>query len=169
LSGSEAAWAMGALDATGTSNPRGAQFEDPAGFGTLVFQNGLRAFVDSSEDMGVQYFIVLAGTYGRVEIDELNRTWRVRARPPELRSAPLTRYGTPMETVPFDGDEFDIVSLTRECLRELAGDGPLSCTVEDGMRSLEMVVAFHESQAAGNRRVELPLAGAARERVVKIA
>ena len=169
LSGSEAAWVMGALDQTGTPNPRGAEFKDPAGFGTVVFQNGVRGFVDSSEDTGVQYLFIVTGVYGRIIIDELNGLWEMRARNQELRSLPLTRYGETMEPFPFESAPYDIVQLTREGIRELAGDGPLSCTTVDGMKSLEMVVAFHESEARGNARVSLPLSGSARERIVDIA
>lgn len=169
LSGSEVAWVMGALDETGTPNPRGPQFRDPAGFGTVVFRNGMRGIVDSAEDTGVQYHIALGTTYGRFVIDELNASWQLRRRPKELRDLPLTRYGTAMEPVAFDGGRFDIVELIRNGLRELAGDGPLNCTVEDGMRSLEIVAAFHESHAVGNSRVELPLSEKARTRVIEIA
>lgn len=169
LSDSEAAWAIGMLDKTGTPNPRGPQFRDPAGYGMVVFQNGLRCFVDSSEDTGIPYLYVLAGTYGRIVIDELAGSWRIWARSGKLRGEKLTRYGTPLESVPFNGGAYDIVELTRNGLMELAGDGPLSCTVEDGIKSLEIVMAFHESEARGNARVEFPLNGAARERMVEIA
>ena len=47
LSGSEATWLCGALDPTGTPNPRGAEFVDPAGFGLVMFQDGTRGFIDS--------------------------------------------------------------------------------------------------------------------------
>lgn len=169
LSDSEAGWAIGMLDKTGTPNPRGLQFRDPAGYGMVVFRNGLRCFVDSSEDTGIPYLYVLAGTYGRIVIDELAGSWQVFTRPPEMRAEKLTRYGTPLAPVPFGGGVYDIVELTHNGLVELVGDGPLSCTVEDGIRSLEIVMAFHESEARGNARVELPLSGAARERVVEIA
>ncbi len=169
LSGSEPAWAMGALDRTGTPNPRGAQYEDPAGFGVVVFENGMRGYVESCEDTGVQYLIVLAGRYGRIVIDELNASWRLEARAEKDRSAPLTRYGTPMERRPFDGGDFDIVELTRSGILELLGTGELSCALEDGMKSLEMVIAFHESEALGNARLDFPLSRKARERVVHIA
>jgi len=169
LSGSEAAWVTGALDHTGTPNPRGEQFKDPAGFGIVVFQNGTRGFVDSSEDTGVQYLFIVTGTYGRIIIDELNGLWEMRARRREFRSLPLTRYGETMEPVLFESAPYDIVQLTREGIRELAGERALSCTIVDGIKSLEMVVAFHESESRGNVRVDLPLSGSARERVVEIA
>lgn len=168
LTGAEPAWVAGALDPTGTTNPRGAQFSDPAGYGLVMFDNGCRGLVDSGEDTGVQYFFTLATTYARIVIDELNGEWTVRARSPEDRAAPLTRYGLPMTPVDFDAPSWDIVELTRAALVELAGDGPISSTPEDGLAALEMVVAFHESERRGNARVDLPLTGEGRELVVPI-
>ncbi len=162
LTGAEPAWVAGGLDATGTTNPRGAQFRDPAGYGMVMFDNGCRGLVDSGEDTGIQYLFTLATTYGRVIIDELNGEWMIRARSAEDQAAPLTRYGLPMSQVPFEAPRWDIVELTRGALLELAGDGPLSSTPEDGLAALQMVVAFHESQRLGNARVDLPLTGSAR-------
>lgn len=169
LSGSEASWVIGRLDRTGTPNPRGVRFRDPAGYGMLEFKNGMRGFVDSSEDTGVQYLFVLAGVYGRMIIDELNGVWEIRARSQEKRALPLTRYGEPMDPVPFSARPYEIVDMTRGGIRNLLSDEPLRCTVEDGVRSLEMIMAFHESDERGNVRVELPLREEARGRVVEIA
>ncbi len=168
LTGAEPSWVAGALDPTGTRNPRGEQFSDPAGYGLVMFDNGCRGLVDSGEDTGVQYFFTLATTYARITIDELNGEWAVRARSPEDQSAPLTRYGLPMVPVEFEAPVWDIVELTRGALVELAGEGPLSSTPEDGLAALEMVIAFHESERRGNARVDLPLSGAARDLVVPI-
>lgn len=169
LTGAEATWVSGGLDRTGTTNPRGAQFDDPAGFGMVLFDNGCRGFVDSGEDTGVQYLFVLATTYARIIIDELNGLWTVRARAESDRTAPLTRYGLPMRPVSFDAPVWDIVALTRQALVELGEDGPLSSTLADGLAALEMVVAFHVSDRQGNARVNLPLTGDLKRLDVKIA
>lgn len=169
LGGTDAAWVTGALDPTGTPNPRGADYVDPAGFGMVMFANGMRGLVDSGEDTGLQYLLVVATPHARIEIDELNTRWRVTMRTEESRKTAFTRYGNPMEEVEFPQLRHDIVALTSRALVELAGDGPLSCTVEDGLKSLEMVIAFHESQRRGNTRVDLPLTGDARDLRVMIA
>lgn len=169
LGGAEAAWVSGALDPTGTPNPRGRDYVDPAGFGMVMFDNGMRGMVDSGEDTGLQYLMIVATPHARIEIDELNTRWRVTMRTEESRKLPFTRYGSPMEETAFPQIEHDIAALTGRALVELAGDGPLSCTVEDGLKSLEMVIAFHESERRGNARVDLPLTGDARARRVTIA
>lgn len=157
------------IDQAATPNPRGASFADPGGHGVVLFEGGQRGMFDASEDTGVQYVFNLVGEYGRIVIDELSRTWSVRRRSDDTRSAPLTRYGSPFVDEPFEPvEDYDLVTLTRRALVELAGGGPLSCTGLDGRRALEMVVACHESHAAGHRPVALPLTGAALEREIRI-
>lgn len=157
---SEVETVVGYLDDTGTVNPRGAHFVDPAGFGLVWFENGVRFMVDTSEKTGVQYSFQIVGEYGRISIDELNDSWTVRARDAKGRELPLTRYGEPMPEVPFVSDgEFDIVELTAAGQAQLLAGGELSCTGDDGKKALEIVIAFHLSHAGGNRPVTLPLQG----------
>ena len=157
------------IDQTGTANPRGESFTDPGGHGVVLFEGGQRGVFDASEDTGVQYIFNLVGECGRIVIDELSQTWSVRRRSDETLSAPFTRYGSAFVDLPFEPAEpYDLVRLTRRALVELAGSGPVSCTGLDGRRALEMVVACHESHAAGHRPVALPLAGAALDRDVRI-
>lgn len=158
LSGSDASWVVGVIDKTGTQSARGPQFVDPGGFGIVEFENGARGFIDTSEDTGVPYCLRLVGSYGTIEIDEFHNDWRITTRSAEHRTAPLTRYVMPLEPVPFEDTEpFDIVALTSRAIDELLGDGPVSCTGEDGYRSLELTLAFHVSDREGNRKVRLPL------------
>ena len=160
LTGSEAEWILGFIDKTGTKNPRGEQFKDPAGYGVVQFKNGARAMIDTSEETGVQYSFQIVGGYGRIIIDELNNSWQVRTRKENGRRLPFTRYGTSMEPVPFKTEKFDIIDLTSKAIFELVSGKPISCTVEDGLRSLEMVVAFHVSDEKDNSKVQIPLDGA---------
>jgi predicted dehydrogenase len=170
LSGSEPARATGFLDRTGTPNPRGNQFSDPGGYGIITLENGARFFIDTMEDTGVQYTLQIVGTFGRIIIDELNDVWSIRARDTSARAIPLTRYGTAMGEVPFVSDaQFDIVGLTAEAQRELMAGQDIRTTGRDGYRSLEMVMAFHASDARGNIPVDFPLEGDDLTRDVPIA
>lgn len=170
ITDSEPEWVAGFIDRTGTPNPRGKQYADPGGYGIIRFSNGTRFFVDTSEDTGVQYSFQIVGTYGRIIIDELNDSWSIRARNNEMRSLPLTRYGSDMVKVPFESDaNFDIVDLTSRGLAELISDKPISSSGADGKRSLEMVVAFHLSDEMENKKVTFPLAGQSMEKEIKIA
>jgi hypothetical protein len=117
----------------------------------------------------VQYIFTFVGQYGRVVVDELNNSWAIRTRLAGTRDLPFVRYPAGTEAVPFEPSEpYDIVTLTGRALAEVAGDGPIRCTATDGLRALELVIAFHESHDAGHRPVALPLTGGARRRDVAI-
>jgi predicted dehydrogenase len=170
LTESEAQWALGFIDRTGTPNPRGKQFADPGGYGFIEFRSGTRFFVDTSEDTGVQYSFQIVGTYGRIIIDELNDVWEIRARNDNAKQLPLTRYGSDMIKIPFKSDgPFDIVNLTSLGLAELVSEKPISCVASDGKKSLEMVIAFHISDEAGNTKVNFPLSNQNLGKEIKIA
>lgn len=167
---SEVEWVIGCIDPTGTPNPRGAQFVDPGGYGILYFKNGLRGFLDTSEDTGVPHVCHMAGTYGRVVIYELSDSWKIFSRSQEDRNLPLTKYVTQLKEIPFTLEtRFDIVDLTALGIAELLSGATISCTGEDGKRDLEPVIAFHISHHMGNQKVHLPLDGSALDWEVRIA
>ena len=166
---SEAVSVTAWIDQSATPNPRGASFADPGGHGVVLFAGGQRGLFDASEDTGVQYVFNLVGETGRIVIDELSESWSIRRRSDETRSASFTRYGSAFVDEPFvPAEPYDLVTLTRRAIVELAGSGTLSCGGLDGRRTLEIVVACHESHDAGNRPVALPLGGAALEREIRI-
>lgn len=167
---SEAEWITGFLDTTGTPNPRGAAFVDPGGYGIIKFRNGSRFFIDTSEDTGVQYSFQIVGTTGRIIVDELNNSWKIRAREEKDKPVPLTRYGTEMPEIPFVCEgKFNIVELTSKAMAELLEGGPISSSGEDGKRSLELVIGLHLSDERDNRKVPLPLPTSQYKKDVRIA
>lgn len=166
----EVEWVIGFIDKTGTPNPRGPQFKDPGGYGILQFKNGVRGFIDTSEDTGVRHICHLVGACGRVIIEEWGNCWKIWARNREDRSLPLTRYIIPMEEVPFElGDKFDIVKLTSSAIKELLKGDKISCDGEAGKKALEVVIAFHMSDSLNNQKIYLPLGGDALDKDVRIA
>jgi predicted dehydrogenase len=150
------------LDRTGTPNPRGAQFIDPGGYGIIALEDGARVFFDQSEDTRVPMAIEIVGILGRVVIHESMADWRVLACERGDPSEPMTRRW-PLYSVSFQGEAVDIVQCARAALIELMGDGPLSCTGEDGLQSLQVVLACHVSDRLGNQVVPLPVTGEWRE------
>lgn len=157
LSGSEASFVVGFLDNRRTPNPRGVQFEDPGAFGLVQFANGMRGFVDMYEDLGVPPKIEIVGSMGRVSIEETRDNWTVLSRKPADRTRPVTEYDLAIEPYPFEGETLDVIQLLRKTIDEILGVGPISCTGEDGLASLEMVMAFHVSHRVNNCVVKLPL------------
>lgn len=157
LSGAEPSLIVGFLDSRGTPNPRGPEFEDPGAFGLIHFNNGMRGFIDMYEDLGVPPKIDIVGSIGRVSIDETQGRWAILGRKPSDRDQPITKYDLPIEPYPFEGKALNLMELLKRNIDEILGDGPISCTGEDGLACLEMVMAFHVSHKMNNPLVRLPL------------
>jgi predicted dehydrogenase len=157
LSGSEPVSVTAYVDQTGTPNPRGLQFQDPGAFAVYWFQNGMRLVIDMYEDLGVTAPMEIIGSIGRVTIDEPVSRWEILAREGEDREQPVGQYWLPLSPVPFEPVTLDMIEMLTDGLRELLGTGPISCTGEDGLASLEMVIGAHVSSRNGNVPVRLPL------------
>lgn len=76
-------------------NPRGSEFKDPGGYVLLTFDNETRAFIDIGDDLGVQFIIEVICEFGRIIINELNKTITVQARTKEDMSKPRHLYVLP--------------------------------------------------------------------------
>ena len=158
LSGSEPVSVMAVLDKSGRPNPRGSQFQDPGAVALYQFASGMRLVIDMFEDLGVPPRVEIVGSVGRVLIDEVAARWEVAARTEEDRDRPLTQYGLPLVPVPFEGARPDLIRMLAGAFEELLGGGEISCTGEDGLASLQMVIGAHVSGRDGGRAVSLPLA-----------
>lgn len=147
----------GRVDQTGTPNPRGSQFEDPGAFAVYWFANGMRLVIDMYEDLGVTAPMAIVGSIGRISIDEPLARWEILAREGEDRAQPVGQYWLPLHAVPFEAESLDMIAMLTEALRELLGEGEISCTGEDGLATLEMVIGAHVSSGQGGAPVSLPL------------
>ncbi len=147
---------VGYLDQTGTPNPRGPQFYDPGGYGMAWFDNGTRVFFDESEDFGTPLRFQVIGSHGSISVDEGSGDWQVWVRPEQYRHLPIS-YQSPLERHEFHGEPVDIVDCARQAMIELLDIAPIRCDGEDGLASLQLVIAVHASHEQHNRPVELPL------------
>ena len=75
-------------------------------------------------------------------------------------SPTLASSGTHLNSKPFPAikETSSIQLAVEELVRCIEDGGEPSSNGEDGVASLEMVMAIYESQRQGNRPVELPLA-----------
>jgi len=150
----------GSIDQTGTPSPRGPQYRDPAGFGMVMYENGCRGFLDTSEDTGIPYTFHVATTYGRVFIDELFHNWRAEARTISDRTdKPLTYYLTELEEVPLEASHgYDPVEMTSFTIRAALEDTREARNAKAAVTVMEMIMAMHVSDQRGNVPISLPLA-----------
>ncbi len=126
-------------------NARGSSFVDPSGFCTIVFQNGARAFVDFSEDLGPKNpLIVIKGDGGQITVDESRGFWTLQSRSRKVWSFP---FAEPMKSeITF-----------KRVICEFLSRASLPTIVYDGIPSLELIFACHLSNQKGGVPVSLPL------------
>lgn len=157
LSGGNPVSVTAMVDSTGTTNPRGAEFEDPGAVAVYHFDNGMRMVVDMFEDLGIPPRIEIAGSVGRILIDEVESRWEIVARDGDDREKPVGQYWLPLVPKPFEPAPLDMVEILAAGLKELLGGGPLSCSGADGLTTLEMVIGAHVSSRNGGVPIRLPL------------
>ena len=157
LSGGNPVSVTAMVDSTGTPNPRGAEFEDPGAVAVYHFDNGMRMVVDMFEDLGIPPRIEIAGSIGRILIDEVESRWEILARDGDDREKPVGQYWLPLVPKPFEPASLDMIEILVSGLKELLGGGPISCTGADGLTTLEMVIGAHVSSRNGGIPIRLPL------------
>jgi len=147
LGNSSFAWVVGSLDTVEKPNRRGPQFKDPGGFALAALQNGVRAYLDISDDLNRKdLFLVLRGDAGRIEVDERLRVWHLDH--PSLGRRTFQFSGSTKESVNF-------IPVAQEMLSDAAP----SCGTLEGIAALEAVVATHLSSTRNSAKICLPLQG----------
>ena len=157
LSGGNPVSVTAMLDNTGTPNPRGAEFEDPGAVAIYHFDNGMRLVIDMFEDLGIPPRIEIAGSIGRILIDEVDGRWEILARAGADRDKPVGQYWLPLVATPFEREALDMVAILVDGLKELLGGGKITCAGADGLTTLEMVIGAHVSSRNGGVPIRLPL------------
>ena len=157
LSGSNPVSVAATTDSTGSPNPRGAEFQDPGAVAIYHFDNGMRLVVDMFEDLGIPPRIELAGSIGRMLIDEVDGRWEILARAGDDREKPVGQYWLPLVPTPFEPVALDMVQILVDGLKELLSGGPITCSGVDGLKTLEMVIGAHVSSRKGGVPIPLPL------------
>lgn len=155
LAGRPARRAWGRLDPDTESARWGAGLEDPPGFAVLELDDGARVVADLSADLEKRdRFFVLRAGHGRIEVDELARTWTI------------VHADGRRVVVPFRDSTHPAAWLRRHIVSLLAAEPP-ACPPEAARAALEAVIAVHRSHARDGAPVDLPLDGEARDHEVR--
>ena len=157
LSGQKPISVVGHVDQASRPNPRGEEFHDPGAVSYFQFDGGMRGTLDMGEKLGVPGLVEIIGSMGRIYINELANEWKIEARSAGNKEQSVSQYWLPFEHVPFQAYPVDSVEILEEAIRELISDKPVSCTGNDGLTSLEMLIGTHISHENGNVPVALPL------------
>src|SRR6185503_14105907 len=124
------------------------------------FENGMRLVVDMYEDLFVPPRIEIVGSDGRITIDDLAGRWEILSRPEEDRAAARSQFWLPLRPVSFTPVELNMIDMLVDALTELLSNRPISCTGDDGLASVEMLIGAHLSSQRGSVPIQLPLTGA---------
>ena len=128
------------------SNPRGTEFKDPGGYVLLTFDNETRAFIDIGDDLGVQFMIEVVCEYGRIIIDELNKTLTIRARTKDDRSKPRHLYVLPnpiISSEPFEQETKQI--WIKKLIENLISTDDIVVTSSMAKEKVEIYSAIRKS------------------------
>ena len=141
------------LDLAGRPDCRGPEFRDPGGWAMLRLDSGVMVHVHAPDDATAPAEVILHGTLGRARVG---------------RVAEIETWQGDREALPSvsrdDGSSMD--QAVREIVAWLDDGTPVSCSAEESLRTLEVIVACHASHARQAAWTELPLTGADREREV---
>ena len=161
FSNSNATAVSGVLDTTGTPNKRGGQFVDPGGYAYFTFKNGMRAFLDMSEDFFLPPLITLYCTKGYVTGDLMGNDWRAYeySEGTQVTAKEISKAAgfTELPLEPADGLDSTLIKTNAVALKTFFSATPHLATGEDGLRALEMILGIHASQKKSGEWVSLPL------------
>jgi predicted dehydrogenase len=133
------------FDKVQKENIRGTQFNDPTGNFIIQLKSGIQVNIFLSNTLTKKpNLITILGTQGRIEIDIENEFIYIRS------------VSTIEWTRPFPWNIDKQNALTVALSKLLKGETP-ACTIIDGIKAIEAVVASHESGANSGKKVVLPL------------
>lgn len=155
----------GTLDLSGKPDCRGSDFRDPGGWGVLRLGRDLPG--DSGGPSGDLHCLVDAGDYGATPL-------RLRFHGTDGyavsrgREITLVR-GDQQQTWPTQFAETGMDRAVNEAAAWLDAEGkaPFDYDAQEAVRTLEAIVAFHVSHDNNAAWVDVPLTGAARQRVLQ--
>jgi predicted dehydrogenase len=152
----------GTLDPSGRPDCRGDAFRDPGGWGVLRLGRDLPPSVDGPA--GDLHCVVDAGDYGATPL-------RLRFHGTDgyaiCRGREITIVrGAESETWPNQLPDSGMDRAVAEAVQWLDSGGPFPYDAQEAVRTLDAITAFHLSHGRDGLRVDLPLSGEDRHRVV---
>lgn len=136
-------WMVGHLDEP-------AEF-DPGGSAYIVYENGVRAYVNGSVGNGIPFRVQAIGNAGEINIGNYDlELWRSN---PESPRGELLRHPFP-QVLPAISP---MVLLIEELVDAMEGGPDPMSNGETGYSALELIVGLHESSQEGGQRIDFPV------------
>jgi predicted dehydrogenase len=156
LTGRRVTAVSGTLDLAGKPDCRGQDFHDPGGWGVLRFEGGLMGVVDATD---------YATAPPRTEINGTLATASSRREEVTIEY----RDGRQEEWPSRRSEGTSMDRAVGEIVEWLSTGAPFPYHASGAFHALEVIVGFHVSHDRQGAWVDLPLAGADRDRVVNAA
>ena len=121
----------------------------------LRFDGGLMGHVHAPDNPAGPVAIAVQGTLGRACISGGVAEIETWAGDRDVLATPSAEAGSSMD------------QAVREIVDGLDNGTPISCSAEESLRTLEVIVACHASHARQASWIELPLVGVDRDREVR--
>ena len=148
---------FGIIDKTGTINPRGKEYKDPGGYGTIIFDNDKKLFFDLSENTGLPYTITIRSKNLEITLDEINNNFVLKQRPKKMKKKPLYFYVfKPKITKLKIKHKFNVYKMTCFTIMELFKKNFSYENLDNAVTVMECIVAAHISSKK-DKIISLPL------------
>ncbi|MBI1926676.1 Gfo/Idh/MocA family oxidoreductase [Candidatus Poribacteria bacterium] len=148
FAGAPAKWGFGVMD----NDEHAAGDSDLSGSGYIVYENGVRAFMNSqSEGSGLGWTLEFIGEKGRIVSRNAHAQFELWSTHPETGGPIQCQFPNPWHPRSSMVDAIEGVCKSIEIGEERI------CPGEFSREALELAIAMRESHRRGNVRVDLPL------------
>ena len=148
FAGAPAKWVFGVMD----NDEQAAGDGDLPGSGYIVYENGVRAFMNSrSETSGLRWTLEFIGDKGRIISRNSHAQFELWSTHPETGEPIQCQFPKPWHPRSSMVDAIEGVCRSIEMGEEKI------CPGEFGREGLEIAIALRESHRRGNVRVDVPL------------
>ena len=145
------------IDKSGTINPRGKEYNDPGGYGTIIFDNSKKLFYDLSENTGLPYTITIRSKNLEIILDEVNNNFVLKQRPKKMEKKPLYFYlFKPKITRLKVKHKFNVYKMTCFTIKEIFKKKFSYKNLENAVTVMGCIFAAHISSRK-NKIISLPL------------
>jgi predicted dehydrogenase len=145
------------------ANPRGPQYEDPAGTVRLTTASDKRFYLEAGIDQGHGITVIYGARYGQIILDELTGVMHLNWRKQEERSFATTRYACAAVQETRTKPSADGLSGHRAVLHALLNGGDFPSGREAKL-TIEVLVAAYVSNENGHLPVRLEESALPRDR-----